>query len=58
MGPNDKVMVSAITGFLVESAFYGAVLWLFETASIGDALSAGLILAFLRRLYFFFRKKA
>ena len=58
MGPNDKVMVSAISGFLFEAALYAVGFWLFDTAPIGDALSAGLFLTFLRRLYFFFRKKA
>ena len=56
MGPNDKVMVLAVCGFLSESAFYTIVFLLFENSLIGDALSAGLFLTFLRRLYFFQKK--
>ena len=57
MGPNDKVVVLAVSGFLSESAFYFIVFLFFENSLIGDALSAGLLLTFLRRLYFFFKKK-
>ena len=58
MGPNDKVIVAAISGFLVEAVFYALIFLLFEHASVSDALGAALVLTVLRRLYFFFKKKA
>lgn len=56
MGPNDKVIVAAVSGFLFEVIFYTIMLLIFESLSVSDTLSAAFFLAVLRRLYFFFRK--